>query len=71
MKFIYLLTRKVHTKYWHIYGKKGDSDEISYQIQKCTWYYQMRKLRAGKAGMVDACTVRKKEKRGSGPKMGR
>jgi hypothetical protein len=44
------------------YWKREDSGEIyTYQIQKGTWYYQigtyyqMRKLRAGKAGRtVDA-----------------
>ena len=60
------MTRKVRTKYWHICGKKKeDSDEISYQVQKCTWYYQMRKLHCElerQEWWMHACTVRKEKK---------
>ena len=45
--------------------KKEDSDEISYQVQKCTWYYQMRKLHCElerQEWWMHACTVRKEKK---------
>ena len=67
------MTRKVRTKYWHICGKKGRfrRDILSSSKVHLVLPNEEVALRAGKAGMVDACMHGKKKKRGSGPKMGR